>query len=453
MSGLRDTLRRLPLEEAVYLGIAVTVLDIAAGSNWSTSVRSVAGPLRWALLAGLCVVSLAYAWTRAESRPPRLGAYALGAALLSVAAVSTLWSVAPRVTAGRMVSFTTLLVTAGALAFAVAGRRPAVGRILVAVLAGAVAVALVGLAILAVSPGDAVQSATPTTATRYRGLGQNPNTVVMLFAVAMPIAVWVAVTRRGLRRYAACAALLLLAGSIVASGSRGALVAGFAASLAPALAAARSLRVAALAAAGCAAALGAGVAVAKIPSPNPNARGSASSSTTPCTKRDAQCYLRLEDEIGRPPCGRYKAPTGRSIFGSSGRRQAWKGALGQGADRPIAGYGFGTESRVFVDRFYSFEGGVPESSYLGMFLQLGAVGAALFLAFLGSLVAAAARALRPAEGELRVLAATCAAVLLVGLGLALFQSYLYAAGNTATLSVWICAFLLTALPGVRRNGS
>ena len=41
------------------------------------------------------------------------------------------------------------------------------------------------------------------------------------------------------------------------------------------------------------------------------------------------------------------------------------------------------------------------------------------------------------------------ALLLLGLlihrGRAFFQSYLYAAGNTATLSVWIGAFLVTAL--------
>ena len=35
----------------------------------------------------------------------------------------------------------------------------------------------------------------------------------------------------------------------------------------------------------------------------------------------------------------------------------------------------------------------------------------------------------------------------------LFQSYLYAAGNNATLSVWICAFLLTALAARPRTSS
>jgi hypothetical protein len=452
---LRETVRRLPLEQAVCVAIAVTVLDIAAGSNWSPRVRHVAGPLRWALLGVLCVLAVAYAASRireGKSRPAT-AAFALGGAVIGIAFISALWSVEPRVTVQRLVAFATILVTAGALAFAVAGRRAAAERILLGVLAGAVLVAVAGIGILVVNPDNAMQLATTSTPARYRGLGQNPNTVAMLFAVAMPIGVWLAITRRGAWRYAGLASLLLLAGSIVASGSRGALIAGFVGSLAPAIAASRSARVAALAAAGCAAALGVGVAVAQIPNPDPHATGYSSANTTPCTPRDAECSLRLEDEIGRPAGGGYVPTKHRSIFGSSGRGQAWQGALEQGAKRPVAGYGFGTESRVFVDRYYSFEGGVPENSYIGMFLQLGAVGVGVFVALLASLVVAGGRALVPAERQGRVLAATCGAVLLVGLALGLFQSYLYAAGNNATLSVWICAFLLTALAARPRTTS
>jgi hypothetical protein len=442
---LRQTFRRLPLEQVVWLGIVATVIDIATGSTWSQGVRSVAGPLRWVLLAGLCLVSIAYALTVAGLRLPRAAPFWLGAGLLGVAALSTAWSVLPRTTAERSVSFAAVVVTAAALAIAATGRREAAGRLLLAVLGGAVAVALIGLVILAANPHGAVQSATASTPTRFRGLGQNPNTVVMLFAVGMPIAVWLAVSRRGRVRWLAAATLLLLAGSIVASGSRGALVAGFVSALAPALAAAPSLRLAGAVVVVCAVALAAALAITKIPNPNPHATGTTAGSSQACTTHDAECYLRLEDEIGRPAGGRFEKPKHRSIFGSSGRGDAWRGALEQGADRPVAGYGFGTESRVFVDRFYSFEGGVPENSYVGMFLQLGAAGAAVFIALLASLAVAAGRAVLPAGRDSRVLAATCGAVLFVGLALALFQSYLYAAGNNATLSVWICSFLVTAL--------
>jgi hypothetical protein len=450
---LRATLRRLPLEEAVLFGIALTILDVAAGSNWSEGVRSVAGPLRWLLLGALCVVSLAYAGTGALDRLPRLPAYVFAIGLIGVAAASVVWSVAPGLTAQRCISFGSLLVTAGALAFAASGRREAAAQILIAVLAGAAAVAVVGLGILAVNPGNAVQDATPTTPARFRGLGQNPNTVAMLFAVGMPIAIWLAATRSGRTRIAASVTFLLLAGSVVASGSRAALVAGFVGAVVPALAALHGLRARAVALALCAAALAGGILIGQIPDANPTARGSASSYAGECTKHDAECFLRLEDDVGRPARGRFQAPEGRSFFGSSGRRQAWEGAAEQGAERPLTGYGFGTEGRVFVDRYYSFEGGLPENSFIGIFLQLGAAGAVLLFALLASLVLAAVRALAAARVDARALVATCAAVLFVGVGLALSQSYLYAAGNTATLSVWICAFLLTALAAGRRGAS
>lgn len=448
---MRETLRRLPLEQAVSLGIVGTLLVVACGSNWSPSVRSVAGPLRWVLLAALCAAALAFALGAAPARParPSPAAYAAVAGLLALGGVSVFWSADPRLTAGRIVAFSTVVVTAGALAVAAAGRGRAVTSVLVAVLAGATLVALVGLGILVVDYDNAIQEATSSTAARYRGLGQNPNTVVMLLAVGMPIATWLVIRERGRLRLAAGAALVLLAGSIVASGSRGALLAGFAASAAPLVAAARTNALRAAAVAGAAVALVAAVAITKIPKPNPNYNRSSSVYTTKCTRNDAECYLRQQDEIGRPPGGRYEAPKHRTIFGSSGRFEAWGGAIDQGADRPGLGYGFGTEGRVFTDRYYNFQGGVPENSFIGMFLQLGVVGVVLLLAVLGSLVYAGARALRRAEQAARPQVATCAAVLLVGLFLALFQSYLYAAGNTATLSVWICSFLLTALAAGR----
>jgi O-antigen ligase len=122
------------------------------------------------------------------------------------------------------------------------------------------------------------------------------------------------------------------------------------------------------------------------------------------------------------------------VFDTSGRVHAWEGALRQGDDRPLLGYGFGTEEKVFVDRYRDFEGGVPENSFIGLFLQLGAVGLAVFLALLAALVGAALRA----GGRV---AAVGLAVLATGIVLAVVQSYVYAVGNVATLGVWICAFL------------
>jgi O-antigen ligase len=101
------------------------------------------------------------------------------------------------------------------------------------------------------------------------------------------------------------------------------------------------------------------------------------------------------------------------------------------------GHGFGTEEAVFVDRFWGFQGGVPENSFLGLFLQLGAVGVVLFLVLIGALAAATLRVLRTE----RNLAAACLGVLGAGVVLSLVQSYLFAIGNVAMLTVWTCALL------------
>jgi O-antigen ligase len=297
--------------------------------------------------------------------------------------------------------------------------------------------------VLLVAPHDALQAATKTIPSRYRGIGQNPNTVAMLFAAAIPLATWLALVPR--RRLLGLAALLLLGGSIAGSGSRGALVAGLGGALVVLLAATRGRRDRVLAAAAALAAFGIAVGVTQIPQPDPNATLAAGIACENCTHRpnDADAIERLDDELGRPR----GADPGeeRTFFASTGRTQAWRGAIDQGRERPLLGYGFGTEDGVFVDRYYSFFGGSPENSYIGMFLQLGFVGVALLVALALALGRGAVVALRRLRGRGRAAAGACAAVVAAGLGLALVQSYVYAVGNDATLTVWLCAFLGLAL--------
>src|SRR5205085_579951 len=212
-------------------------------------------------------------------------------------------------------------------------------------------VALAGIGVYLVRHGRAVQPATTQNPVRFRGIGQNPNTVAMLLAVALPLAALLGLeARTRARRLGAAAAFLLLWGSIVASGSR-------------------------------------------------------------------------------------RAPPG-------GRLDAWRAGLHQGDGRPLLGYGFGTEDHVFVDRLYDFEGGTAENSFVGLFMQLGGAGLALFLLLVASLLLAGWRAVRRAAD--RGLAAACFAVLVLGLALAVVQSYVYSVGNTATMSIWICSFLPVA---------
>src|SRR5207302_10358087 len=124
----------------------------------------------------------------------------------------------------RAATFTILLAAGGLLALASAGRSDSIERILVGLVSGAVAVALTGLLVLAVSHSSGVEPATVDLPARHKGMGEDPNTASLLFALATPLALWFAVGPRSARsRLLAAGTVLLLVGSIVASGSHGAL--------------------------------------------------------------------------------------------------------------------------------------------------------------------------------------------------------------------------------------
>src|SRR5262249_55577526 len=141
-------------------------------------------------------------------------------------------------------------------------------------------------------------------------------------------------------------------------------------------------------------------------------------------------------------------PVPRTLLGSSGRAQAWAGALRQGAQRPVAGYGFGTENKVFVDRFYSFEGIFVENTYLGLFLQGGAAGLGLFVGLLVALGWSVLRLVRaPHVG--RGPGAAAAGVLVAAILIGMTQSGLLSVGNIATTSIWLCVLALPLLARAR----
>jgi len=432
----------LSLESAILVALPATIVAVACGSSWSTGLRDVAHPARAILLVALCALAVVHAAGRRAALRPVTAPLLAAGALVAVAAVSSAWSVAPRHTVARAAGFFLVLLAAAALAAGVADDRRAARRLLASVLVGAVAVALVGLLVYAVWPNDAVQAATGQVGARFRGVGENPNTAAMLFAVTLPLAVLLGLEARSARgRLAAAAAFALLAGSLAMSGSRGALFGAVAGVLVFGLAAV--VRPAGrLAAVAGAAVLGlAAVGLGSLPEPLSATEAaklkSPSANTERRTPNDAEYSFRLEDELGYR--SGYRPPASHSLIGGSGRREAWRGALRQGDARPVAGYGFGTEETVFVDRYADFQGGVPENSYLGAYLQLGAVGVLALLALLAGLAFTGVRLL----ARDRRLAAASLGVLGAGAVLALVQSYLYVAGNTATLALWACAFLPT----------
>ena len=152
-------------------------------------------------------------------------------------------------------------------------------------------------------------------------------------------------------------------------------------------------------------------------------------------ENDAERVLPLDAEIGLPK-GRASIRH-RGLFSSSGRFEAWRGAIRQGDARPVVGYGFGTESRVFVDRYYGFDSTVAENAYVGLYLQLGLVGLVSFAAIIAGALVGAWRA----RSDVTLVAI---AVVAGGLALAIGQSFLYSVGATGTLPFWFAVFLATA---------
>jgi hypothetical protein len=166
--------------------------------------------------------------------------------------------------------------------------------------------------------------------------------------------------------------------------------------------------------------------------------------TPKLAQRDLNSGLPLESEFGFPGENVETGDT-RTLFFSSGRLQAWELAVGQGLDRPLAGYGFGTEDETFVDRSYLFVSQAVENSFIGVFLQVGLVGVVLIVVALALPVLAWLRSKSRLDPEAAEYAAACAGAVVAGIVLAVPQSYLTSVGSPPTATFWIVLFLLAAL--------
>jgi O-Antigen ligase len=447
LPAVRAALRSPSFEQALAACISLTIFAFACGSSSVPEVVRVGTKLRWAMLVVLLVVA-AGAARRMLPRTPSRSVLA-AAWLLLLAVGSTAWSVDPRLTFERAGAFALLVVAAG-LAAAACARRPE--RALLAVLGGAALVAVAGLVLLAVDRRWALQQGSTGVPTRFRGIGLDANTSSLLFGIALPLAIYAFLrARTAPGRAAAAGVFLLLDGSIVASGSRAPLGAGFVAALLVALLSPPRRLVTAAAVL---VLLGASVGIDTIPKPlstNPPAPVSSSQPTPKPGYYNAEQVFPLESDLGRPLPGHGIPEKPRSLTGSSGRTEAWRGALHQVALRPVAGHGFGTEDRVFVNRYYFFAGGVPENSYIGLLLELGVVGLLSFLAAFALWYLDGIRAWLAARGDTRLALTGAGAGLASGLIMAVVQSYFYSAGDIATLSLWLCGLVLVAVASqVRR---
>jgi O-antigen ligase len=409
--------------------LAAAVFAFGLGSSGVAELLEFGRAVRWVALVILCALALAAALV-ARGRPGLRGSVALwlAVATVSFAGLSAAWSVRPPLTLGRAASLALLLLTAVALT-----RAADAEAVLWGLLGGAAALAVAGIVVLAFDVDAAVIGATTENGARYRGLGQNPNTIALVLALATPLALWAALESRSTqRRVVGLGAFALLIGSIGAAGSRGALVAAFAGCVFLVLATPRPIRATVTVGGALAATFAVALLATQLPDPKP-------ALATEPGRTAAPSPPLLDGELGSDdPVFR------RSLLTSSGRADAWQGAIDQALDRPVLGYGFGTEERVFVDRYRFFNAMWPENSYIGALLQLGAIGAALLVALIGSVILTGARVARRDAAA----AAATAVVVAGGIG-ALVQSYVWSVGNVATGSLWIAAALAVSL-GTRR---
>jgi hypothetical protein len=438
---------RLQLEGATQFLIAAFVLWVGlAVSNTYPLNIPVGRDVRWVALAQLTLFAVLYAVSGRRIRVPAL--YGVGVAFVALALLSAAWSPDARLTAGRAVTLAALFAAVGAIAWGAASGSDGIRPFLLAVLAGAVALAIGGLIVLAVSYDKAVVPATVSQGERYTGLGSNPDTYAMLFALAVPLSLWALWdARTRVQRVVAAAMFLLFSGSLAASGGRAMVAGAFVGTLVflflvPLRGRARVVLLAA--AVGLFVVEGVASALPPRAARNPPSLYQNFGHVPTYGPHDAEALLPLEDEIGFPRPGHSAK---RMLFDLGGRFPAWKGALRQGVQRPVVGYGFGTEERVFVDRFYPFYGDRPENSYIGTFLQLGVAGIVLLVV----LIALALRAGLRLHARRDPAVAACLAVVVAGAVIAIGQSYITSVGSPATAPFWLCAFLLVAVP--RRSAS
>jgi O-antigen ligase len=435
------------LDRVLALLVAAEVVAIVAATSADYRILRAGLALRWLGLAALALVTAALL-VRERVLPRRIVLpAALACVFVGLATLSSAWSAAPGITLPRAISVAALAFVAGGIAFAL-HREP--GRLalqLEGLVAGGVAVALAGLVTLAVARGYALQPAEVAYPTRYRGFGGNPNTASLVLAILLPIALAFAL-RRGPRRRLHLAACVLFAGSIAPSASRGALLAAIAGALVVLLVRDATWRSRALGTVAVGVVALAAVVVSEIPkplSPPPAPKAHASSGFNP----NADSGAPLNSEAGY---GGAQKTFVRSLTTSSGRIAAWRGALRQASDRIVLGYGFGTEKKVFVDRYPIFFSERVENAYIETVLELGLGGLALLLALLLAIAAPIRRVARSIADQ--TLLAGAAGAFTAGLVLATVQSYLFSVGGTGALVFWLVAGLLVALTrgGAARAG-
>ena len=441
--------------------LAIWVLLLALGSSYDQPLRSVGGAGKFALLFFLIgaeaprIVRDVRGYLR-ELQPGAL--HLAAAALLLFGALSALWSSSSRHTFDYVVGLTLLFAAVLLGPWRIAQSPDGARALARALLLGAAAGVLANAHALLLSPHLALYTVAPGTPRRFRGLLENPDEVGS-YAVLAGLALWWALEHARALRAAprrrrlaaglgfAIGALFLL--ELVDSGTRSGILL-FCCAGAIFVAGYLGGRDGVLAAAGIT--LAGGIAAVAILS-------------SPGLRQSLPSFVR---------------PSTLSTLG--GRTVAWSASLHLIDQRPLGGFGLGTEDdasslyradglRLFLTcaampvawqeqlpptgcaalipagrRLAGFSGSNSHDSFLGLGVQLGAVAmGAVCLALILAVGRVALLIRARAAFELALLAGIVA-----GIGWALVETYLFSPGNVITGPFWLLLAIAFAAPARAR---
>jgi hypothetical protein len=410
---------------------AICLLALVGASCSIPELRDAFLTARWPPLLALAAV-LAWPPRAVFARPSRFEWLLVAAVAVALASVA--WSVDPRLTAMRAVSFGVLLFVVVQLA-----RRERAADLCLAIAAVTVLLGAGSILLWLVRPDTAVFVG------ELRGLFENQNGLGLFLGLTFPLVLAVLESRGGDGRWLPLAALPFAVVIVLADARAGLLALGVGIVVYE-LGRRAPLRLVlgvGVAAVGVAAATAAFSHVPTLedrpaappvvePAPAPGS-GDGDGEEQPAPAPEPQPAPRTQSRLGR-------------LLGA--RDEGWSAAAELIADRPLVGYGFGTGDRLFdrypeVADFTFFQGDNPGNSYLQLALEVGLLGAAVFLA---PLALAAAAALRPRAGRLAPAQAAFGALLAGGLAAGMFESLLTAAGAPWAPLIWLAAAVVVRPP-------
>ena len=226
-------LRRAIADWGIPFGVAFMVVAFAAGSGVPPDLK------RWALGRALGRADRSLRRGSRRRVPPAVAdAHSAGAGLLAFGALAGSLSGSRRRVDGlvghaaadvraRRLARIPLRARRGARARPRPTDTQARVRLFQGLGAGAIAVGLLGVGVLVFDFDAAAIRAGAGSPWRYRGFTENPNTTAVLAGASLPILVALAIRSTSTRRQAAwLAGALLMVGTLIASESRGGLLAG-----------------------------------------------------------------------------------------------------------------------------------------------------------------------------------------------------------------------------------